>query len=87
MMYNDLGKVHGDNTQLGGTRNRSEEHVRMSSGKTTYGDHTRVGGTHNDRKSNKIQRYTICLINASLTIIIKPPRKSITALPPCPSYG
>ena len=54
MVYNDLGKVHGDNAQLGGTSNRSEGDVDMSSGKTTYGDHTRVGGTHSDRKSNKI---------------------------------
>ena len=53
-MCNDLGKVHGDNAQLGGTRNRYEGDVYMSSRKTTYGDHTRVGGTLNDRKSNKI---------------------------------
>ena len=53
MKYNDLGKAHGDNVQLGGARNRYKEDVHVSSGKTTYGDHTRVGGTHNDRKSNK----------------------------------
>ena len=53
-MHNDLGEVHGDNAQVGGTRNRYEGDVDRSSGKTTYGDHTRVGGTHNDRKSNKI---------------------------------
>ena len=85
-MYNDLGIVHGDNAQLGGTRYRYEGDVDMSSGKTTYGDHTRVVGTHYDRKSNKISQFTICSVNAPLTIIIKPPRKSITALP-CPTYG
>ena len=53
-MCNDLGKVHGDNAQLGGTSNRYEGNADMSSGKTTYGDHTRVGGTQNESKSNKI---------------------------------
>ena len=53
-MYNDLGKVHGDNAQLEGTSNRYEGDVDMTCGKTTYGDHIRVGGTHNDRKSNTI---------------------------------
>ena len=85
-MYNDLGEVHGDNVQLGGTRYRYEGDVYMSSGQTTYGDHTRVGGTHYDRKSNEIKQYLVCLINAPLTIIMKPPRNSIIALP-CPTYG
>ena len=53
-MYNDLGKIDGDNAQLGVTRNRDERDVDMSSGKTTYGDHSRMGGIHHDRKSNKI---------------------------------
>ena len=57
----------------------------MSSGKATYGDHARVGGTHYDRKSNKIKQYLICLMNAPLTFIIKPPRISIIALP-CSTY-
>ena len=52
MVYNDLGEVHGDNAQLGGTRNEGDVHT--SSGTATYGDHTRVGGTHNDRKSKKV---------------------------------
>ena len=57
----------------------------MTCGKATYGDHARVGGTHYDRKSNKTNQYPICLINAPLNIIIKPPRKLIAALP-CPTY-
>ena len=52
-MYHDLGEAHGDHAQLGGTRNRYEGDVDMSSGKTTYGDCTRVGGTHYDRKSKQ----------------------------------
>ena len=53
-MYDDLDKVHGDNAQLGGTRNTYKGDVDMSTNKRTYGDYTRMGGTHNDRKSNII---------------------------------
>ena len=53
-MYNDLGKIDGDNAELGVTCSRYKGDVDMSISKTTYGDHTRVGGTHNDRKSNKL---------------------------------
>ena len=70
-MYYDLDEVHGDNAQLGRTRNRYEGDLDMSSGKTTYGGHARVGGTHFDRESNKINQYLICLMNAPLTFIIK----------------
>ena len=85
-MYYDLNEVYGDNAQLGGNRNRCEGDVDMRSGKTIYGDHARVSGTQYDRKSNKTKQYPICLINAPLTFIVKPPRKSIIALP-CPTYG